>query len=269
MHLVQHAYGSFTSDTIGAFMQLEGRVSKVKAKLTVRGRPQTEMSWEHIGKNRGPTGLRPEWSAVPTGREVYLKLDLLDDKEPTETRRERELALLWGLAVPLGFMPWNRYPLPGIADDVFHFFGPWSTMMDNLMGSGRGEVAWPAFATAAQCEVGRFEGPRKTERLVQAHLHRLGYNVGEIDGIIGNKTQGALKAAALHGLPLKEAAERLIAMNTPAPPLPKRVREGRLDLPEIEFSIHPFGQVRATRTKEGAHLHVRGTGRFVIDIIDS
>jgi hypothetical protein len=109
MQLVQRPTGAFTPDLVSALSQLEQRVAKVKARLTIRGRPQTEMSWDHVHRDRGPTGLRPEWSAVPTGREAYLKLELLDDKEPSESRQERQLALLWGLAVPLGFMPsWTR-----------------------------------------------------------------------------------------------------------------------------------------------------------------
>jgi peptidoglycan hydrolase-like protein with peptidoglycan-binding domain len=105
--------------------------------------------------------------------------------------------------------------------------------------------------------------------MAQAHLHRIGYNVGDIDGIVGNKTQGALKAAGLHGLPLTDAAERLKTLATPPPPSPKKLKEGKLAVPGVDISISHFGQVRATRNADGADLHIRGSGRIVVDFIDS
>ena len=266
VQLIQHKNGVFTPDTADALRKLERQISKLSATLSIRGRRQPEMSWTHVREDPGPTGLPPEWSAVPTGREIYLRIAIKGDQEPNESRREREIAMLWAMAIPLGLVPYTRYPLPGPHDEVFHFFGEWGLLMDQLLGAGRGEAGWPGFCCAAQLDVGKWEGPRATERLVQTHLHRIGFNVGAIDGILGNKTQGALKAANLHSLPFKEVAERIVKMAPHIPQKLDRPVEGRLELSDVDFSIHPYGQVRTTRTIRGADLHVSGPGRVVIDV---
>lgn len=266
--MVQFRRGSFTPDTVDALRRLEGRLSQLKATLSVEGPGQLEMTWEHVRKNPGPTGLPPEWSAVPTGREVYLRLTLREDEGPSESRRERELATLWAIAVPLGLVPYTRYPLPGPQDEVFHFFGEWGLLMDHLLGAGRGEAGWPSFCCAAQVDVNRWEGGRVTERLVQAHLHRIGYNVGSVDGIVGNRTQGALRAANLHSMPMSEVAAKIVGMSPHVPKTLEKNVQGHLEMPDVDFSIHPYGQVRATRTVQGADLQISGPGRVVIDVRD-
>lgn len=266
--LVQYKNGVFTPDTVDALRKIERQVAKLSPTLSVHGRPQLEMGWESIRKDPGPTGLPPEWSAVPTGREVHLRLTMVKDEGEEVTRRERELAMLWGLAVPLGFVPYTRYPLPGPHDEMFHFFGEWATMMDQLLGAGRGEAGWPAFCCASQIDVGKWEGNRKTERMVQAHLHRIGYNVGAVDGIMGNKTQGALRAAGMHSLPMTEVAEKIVKMSPHVPTTLERDVQGRLEMPDVDWAIHPYGQVRTTRTVQGAEFHISGPGRVVIDIRD-
>lgn len=266
--LVQHKRGSVTPDTADALRRIEQRVSKLRATLRVECRGALEMSWDHVRKNPGPTGLPPEWSAVPTGREVYLRLEIQNDDGPSLSKREREIAMLWGLAIPLGFTPFTRYPLPGPHEEVFHFLGTWGLLMDHMLGAGRGEAGFPSFCCAAQIDVGRWEGGRGTERLVQAHLHRLGYNVGPIDGVIGNKTQGGIRAANLHSLTLADVAKRIVEMPTHVPASLEREVQGRITMPDVSFSIHPYGQVRVTRTVHGADLQISGPGRVVIDVRD-
>jgi hypothetical protein len=266
--LVQFKRGSCTPDTIDALRKLEKRVSKLRATVSVDGPGLLEMTWEKVRAAPGPTGLPPEWSAVPTGREVYLKLTIQDDDGPETSRRERELAMLWALTVPLGLVPFTRYPLPGPHDSVFHVFGEWGLLLDHLLGAGRGEAGWPSFCCAAQIDVGKWEGGRVTERLVQAHLHRIGFNVGSVDGIVGNKTQGALRAANLHSLPLADVAKQIVEKAPHIPPILERDVHGRIDLTGVDFSIHPYGQVRATRTVRGADLQISGPGRVVLDVRD-
>ena len=268
-NLVQFKKGVFTSDTVEILRRLEQRVASLNATLSVESAPSGVQSWDDVRNAPGPTGLPPEWSAVLTGREIYLRLSLKEDHGPEGSKRERELAMLWAVAVPLGLVPFTRYPLPGPHDQVFHFFGKWGVMLDQLLGAGRGEAGWPAFCCAAQLEVGRWEGARATERLVQAHLHRIGLNVGAIDGVVGPKTQGGMRAANLHSLSLSEVAERIVEMPSQVPKLLERDVQGRLEMPDVDFSIHPFGQVRATRTVRGADLQISGPGRVVIDVRDS
>ena len=268
VHLVQHKSGVFTPDTVDALRKLDQRLAKLRVRLHVSGRPATQMNWTSVREDPGPTGLPPEWSAVPTGREAYLRLEILKDTEADASRREREIAMLWAVAVPLGLVPYTRYPLPGPHDTVFHCLGEWGILMDNLLGAGRGEAGWPGFCCAAQMDVDKWESNRPTERKVQAHLHRIGFNVGPIDGILGNKTQGALRAASLHSLPLSDVALKIEAMPPRTQEILDRTVQGRIELPDVSFTISPYGQVRATRTVQGAELHISGPGRVVIDVRD-
>lgn len=267
--LVQLASGSFSPDTADAIRKLEARAAQFKIRMKVSGRGMANMTWDHVRQDPGPTGLPPEYSAVPTGREVYLSVQQAPEQdEAVSAKRERELAMLWGIAVPMGFVPFARYPLPGPTDTVFHFFGAWALLLDNLLGAGRGEAGWPAFCCAAQLEVGKWEGPRGLERMVQAHLHRLGFNVGALDGVIGPKTQGALRAANLHSMPMTEVAEKISTQEVAMPRTLEKPLRGRVELTDVDFSIHPYGQVRTTRTIRGADLHISGPGRIVIDFRD-
>jgi hypothetical protein len=267
--LVQFKRGTFTPDTVDALRKLEQRISKLRATVSIDGTGQLDMTWANVRQNPGPTGLPPEWSAIPTGREVYLKLSIQEDEGPDASRRERELAMLWAVAVPLGLVPFTRYPLPGPHDTVFHFFGgEWGLLMDHLLGAGRGEAGWPSFCCAAQIDVGKWEGGRVTERLVQAHLHRIGFNVGNVDGIVGNKTQGALRAANLHSIPMTEVAKQIVEKAPHVPEMLDRAVQGRIEMPDVDFSIHPYGQVRVTRTVRGADLQISGPGRVVLDVRD-
>lgn len=263
--LVQYKRSQFTQDTVAALRTLEERASKSGYRLKIDGPAPEHMNWEAVKERPGPTGCRPEWSAVPTGREVYAALHFENDDGPQENRRERELAVLWGLMVPLGFMPWNRYPLSGPGDDTFHYFGPWALLFDNLLGAGRGEAAWPGFCAAAQIDVGKWEGPRPTERAIQAHLHRIGFNPGVIDGIVAKKTQGALKASGLHSMSLREVETQVVKKDPYTRPEGAQ-REGTLEMPDGNFSINSFGRVRTTRTVQGASLAISGSGRVIIDV---
>lgn len=256
----------FTTDTLDNLARLEERVAALKAKLEIEGRRASAGSWESVRVDPGPTQLPPDRSAAPTGRELYLRICLSKTDESSYAQREREIAMLWAIAIPLGFVPFSRYPLPGSTDRVFHYMGEWALLMDHLLGAGRGEEGWPAFCCAAMLDVGRWEGGRVVERTVQAHLHRMGFNVGAVDGIVGPATQGALKAAGLHSMQLSDVAQKIVDAAPSVPPQLERPFRGQLDLPGVDFSIHPYGQVRATKTLKGAELLISGAGRYVIDV---
>jgi hypothetical protein len=110
------------------------------------------------------------------------------------------LASLWSVVVPLRFTPWDRNPVPSSTDHVFHFLGPWQTLYERLIASGRGEHAWVSTCIAAQCDVGAWKGDRELQRFVQAQLHRIGQNPGPLDGQIGARTVAAIHALGLKSL---------------------------------------------------------------------
>jgi len=205
------------------------------------------------------SGSEGPMSLTPAGREVCISLDIFDD--------QRELNLLWGALVPMGFIPNNRYPHPGTNDDVFHYPGEWRIVYEALCAEGRGHLAWPSMCCAAQVDVGVWEGDKPTERFVQAQVHRAGVNCGNIDGVIGPRTIRALQILGLDRLPLSEVAEILSEKKTPRRKVTERVM-GHIVVPDRELSISASGHVKAVVQKEGYFLSVDGPGRVVLDIGD-
>lgn len=201
--------------------------------------------------------LPPHLSLIPAGREVRIKLT-------PKITDPLALGRLWGLLVPLGFTPKNRYPLPGADDDVYHFFGPWQGLFDHLCGEGRGEFAWPSVCCAAQVDVGTWEGDRTIDRFVQAQLHRLGLHCGPVDGVITDRVTGALRALAVIGKTMEETAHLLAKFRIPPVEVSER-RTGHITV-SGDLSVMAYGKVATTRTQQGVALTIDGPGRVVLDI---
>ena len=259
--LVTYRSSVVTPDMAEALRQLEVRAVAVGGvKIIYKGVKAQEATWQGVQADPGPTGNPPAISLRPAGREGYLRLQFNDPNDGRD-----DLAVLWGLVVPLGFVPWLRYPLHGHGDDVFHFFGPWHGLYDSLCGEGRGELAWPSVCAASQVDVGTWEGSKITERFVQAQLHRLGAICGPVDGDIGDRTLMALRSVGIKGAVLSVAAERLMGMTTPVPKSEDRHR-GYFVAPGRMLSVTSFGKIAAQRTPHGVALTIDGPGRLVIDV---
>lgn len=264
--LIQYRSASITPDLAEALRQLEVRAAEMgNVVVDFRGTSVTDHSWEDDASWVKETGCKPPWSLVPAGREVYLTIKFKEDQGPPESVRERQLATLWALAVPLRFVPWRRYPLPDEGDHVWHFFGPWQVLYEHLLGEGRGEEAWPSLCAAAQTDVGGWEGDRKVERFVQAQLHRVGVNIGPIDGRISDRSLEGLKRIGLQGMPIATAAERLAEM-IDVDRSPEERRIGHVVVPGRDCSIVTSGQVYSTKTPQGAALTIDGPGRIIVDV---
>lgn len=205
-------------------------------------------------------GLTEQYSMAGTGREVGLVLSSSD------LSLEQELGLLWGLAVPLRFTPFSRYPLPGPRQAVFHYLGPWTLLYERLLAEGRGELAWPSVCVAAQCDVGVWKGDRGMERSVQAQLHRTGINCGPIDGIIGPRTASALTAARLTGMPFDKVEQELLTRPTGVLITNKKNVHGHLVIQNTEYSVATFGRITSTRVNNGTAFAIQGPGRIVVDV---
>jgi hypothetical protein len=184
----------------------------------------------------------------------------MNSKDPLE-----ELGVLWGLAVPLGFLPWSRFPVPGEHSRVFHYLGPWATVPDLLNGEGQGEMAWPSLCAAAQIDVGTWTGDRLIERTVQTHLHRLGIHCGPIDGSIGAKSLAALKALGLGGQLIQNAAKTLSKMHPPPDETANgKRRTGYFTLRGGNLEAFTSGAVNAVRTRTGYAVTIDGSGRLIL-----
>ena len=246
-----------TKDTYDAMRRVE-MAAKAYGDIQVEydGVSADLASWDGVKQDAGPLDLPPHLSMRPTGREVYLSLAGLDDPM-------QRLAVLWSIVVPLGFMPWDRYPVPSDTSHVFHYVGPWSTVADFLHGEGRGDLAWPSMCCAAQIDVGRWGGNHTTERTIQTHLHRLGIHCGPVDGNMGPVTLAAMKALGLNGMESVRAAEALVNMS--APPAPKQERrQGHLVLGGVPMRAFTSGGVHTVETRNGYALSVDGPGRLIV-----
>lgn len=261
--LVSYRTAVVTPDTQEALRRLEVAVKDTyEDRLTVEydGVKAPVASWEGVQTDAGPLTLPAPLSMRPTGREVYLRLS-------GEGSPVARLAALWGIAVPLGFMPWNRYPVPSETEFVFHYFGPWATVMDFLHGEGRGDLAWPSVCCAAQIDVGTWGGGQLVERTVQTHLHRLGIHCGPIDGEIGPVTLSALRALGLGGMAMSGAAESLKDMKVPPPAKASEGRQrGSLVLGGYPMEAFTSGGVHTVKTRTGYAITVDGPGRLILSV---
>ena len=261
--LVAYRSSVITPDVAEAMRQLEiAAADRGGIRISYSGTPRNDMSWD---SDPGPTECPPHLSMRPTGREVLLRAELESYEGPPELRREAEIATLWGLAIPLRFLPWKRHPTPGGGDTVFHFLGPWATLHDHLLSEGRGEIAWASVCAAAQVDVGSWEGTKNVERFVQAQLHRLGFACGPVDGEIGQRTLGALRSLGMQGMSLKEMAQALSKARDPRKHTSKR-RLGHVVLPGEDVSVVSYGEVAVARTPHGAEVTVDGPGRIVVSV---
>ena len=259
IELVSHRKTAITPDTAEALRQLELAAKRVgNIKIHYAG-PPPRLDWT---SKPGPLGLPPERDMRLAGREVTLRAEFTDREgvDPYD-----EVAAIWGLAVPLGFIPWARYPEPGPRAGVFHYFGPWQGLYDHMVAAGRGDWAWPSVCCAAQIDVGKWQGGKNLERFVQAQLHRLGIPAGPVDGEIGPVTLAALTALGLKGLSLGEVAEQLLYWETP-PPAEADKRTGHVLIPGNDVAVSTVGKITAVRTNNGATLSIEGPGQVVLSI---
>lgn len=92
----------------------------------------------------------------------------------------------WPIAAQFGFTPVISAPKEGVSES-WHFdhFGPWRIAKDRL--------GYEQAVLAANCAMGTAGSWQNDQRKIQAHLHRLGQNIGEIDGNLGPRSRGAIQ----------------------------------------------------------------------------
>jgi len=201
-------------------------------------------------------------SLASAGREVHFRLSRSDRDEQTA------LNAAWACAIPLGFTPHDRWPRVSPTSHIYYYLGPWQTLNDRLLAEGRGHLAWPSVCAAAQADVGVWSGDKTLERFVQAQLHRVGKNIGPVDGVIGPRTTTGVESLGLKRPTLPQVAEHLrVASLTPPKSQAQKPLRGHLSVPGYNVRVQAFGGVQAQQHGDsGAFLTATGPGRLVVEV---
>lgn len=151
------------------------------------GSPKPGSSGFNAATMKADYVAEPGYSFHNAGRAIDLHVDAL--KFPA-VPADRQLDRLWELCVPIGWSPVITTPREG-ASESWHldYLGPW--------GPVRARRGYAEAAMGACLDLGATGYGRDTERAIQAQLHRAGYDVGAIDGVIGPRTIAALQAAGV------------------------------------------------------------------------
>jgi hypothetical protein len=216
-----------------------------------------DSTWDGVVQRPAEPKLPPELSMRPAGRQFSIEV------LAPGISKQGLVELAWVVAVPSGFTPWNRYPVAGAQDDVFHYLGPWQSLYDTMLSEGMGELAWPSTCAAAQVDVGRWGGGREVERFVQAQLHRVGQRCGPVDGVITDRVSASLRSLGLTG-DLATVAAQLSKLPDPIVARSK-MRSGFISGGQ---DVHATSSGRAylTRTPSGYSYSYDGGGRIIVDV---
>lgn len=206
-----------------------------------------------------------ETDLAQSGREICFEMKHIDGFDTTS---QNQINALWGLAVPLGLTPYNRYPLDDSLSFMFHHFGCWQPLMERILAEGRGHLMWSSIVCASLCDIGKWGGDKTLVRTVQSQLHRVGYNCGVIDGVIGSRTLRCIQANKLEGLSITEMVEILNKQKKKEVAVNKSTK-GFISLPNRQFQVTSYGGVHTVKNNNGFSIESNSRGgRLIIDIGD-
>jgi len=98
---------------------------------------------------------------------------------------DQQVDLLWATGQPLGWTPIIAQPDENMSEHWhFDFWGFWRSVRDH-----RG---YDVGCLCSALDVGQAGEWQSDERLVQALLLRAGYDIGDVDGILGARSQAAI-----------------------------------------------------------------------------
>jgi hypothetical protein len=201
---------------------------------------------------------------APSGREICFEMKHIDG---FNTDTQDQINALWGLAIPMGFTPYNRYPLNDSISFMFHYLGCWQPLTDRILAEGRGNHLWSSLVCACLVDIGEWKGNKALVRMIQTQLHRIGYNCGIIDGIVGSRTLKCIQANNLQGLELSEIAEILIKADKKDQASSEKTTKGFVSLPNRQFQVTSYGKVLTVKNNNGVAIESGDTGgRLIIDI---
>ena len=152
---------------------------------------------------------RPGRSFHCTGRAVDLAHM---QAAPDSVAQNLKLDWLWERAKPLGWRPIIKTADEGKSEAWhFDFLGPWAPVLDR--------IGYEQTAICGVLDLGLGEDvfARAEERWIQAQLHRVGQDVGDVDGYLGKNTYAGLVNVNLTAdMPRSAVLEALAAMPSAA-----------------------------------------------------
>jgi hypothetical protein len=104
---------------------------------------------------------------------------------------DKQLDTLWDIARKIGWTPIIKAPEENVSEAWhFDYFGFWSRV--------KAKIGYEGAAIAAAQDIANGEVPAE-ERRLQGGLHRAGYDVGAVDGVVGRTTRAGLAASGYQG----------------------------------------------------------------------
>lgn len=173
------------------------RVTECHRDIEVQNRARAKYdNWVKAGKPKPGTAnwngntMKSDYVALPgrSGHNAGRSIDIhVSELKFSGIPRNKQLDKLWEIAIPLGWDPIIKAPDEGASESWhFDFPGELKGVKDRL-----GYEQW-ALCGALLVGHGDLQG---YEAVTQALLCRAGFNIGKIDGDIGQKTRTALVQA--------------------------------------------------------------------------
>lgn len=178
----------------------EQRAARAKYDTWIAaGKPKPGSAGWNSATMKADYVAEPGFSFHNAGRSIDLHVEAL--KFPA-VPADQQLDRLWQICRPIGWSPVISAPTEG-ATESWHldYLGEWSPVRERR---GYAEAAM-----AACLDIGGTGYGRDNERAIQAQLHRAGYDVGAIDGVIGPRTTRAMQACGVGPGASPEAFYRL------------------------------------------------------------
>lgn len=173
------------------------RVTDCHRSADVQGRARVKYErWVAAGKPKPGTPafdaarMKAAYVAKPgkSGHNGGRSVDVDTGSLRFPTRRDLQIDVLWECAEEAGWTPVIKAPTEGAAESWhFDYWGELRGVYDRL--------GYEQAMLAASLLVGHAAEWQSDQRVVQALLHRAGYDVGEIDGVIGPRTVRGLGRA--------------------------------------------------------------------------
>ena len=169
--------------------EVQGKARKKYETWVAAGKPSPRTADYDKKTMKGAFVSRPGRSNHNAGRAVDLAHMLA---APEDVPRNEKLDWLWEAAIPLGWRPIIKSPNESQSEAWhFDFWGELAHVRDRL--------DYGQSAMVGVLDIGKGKGlyDRLWERWVQAQLHRIGPDVGDVDGYLGKLTKAGIEELGL------------------------------------------------------------------------